>query len=56
MKNQIDFFGRDLSTDGTLQNSWGLYTMSLLGLGEIFGGQLVGLVKDKVGKKAAIFL
>ena len=38
MKNQPDFYGTDLTSDVTLQNSFALYTMSLLGLGEIFGG------------------
>lgn len=30
--------------------------MALLGLGEIFGGQFIGLVKDKVNKRFALFL
>ena len=30
--------------------------MTLLGLGEIFGGQIVGLIKDKVSNRSALLV
>merc|ERR1719396_269839 len=57
MKNQPDFHGKDLATatDNT-RNSYALYTMTMLGFGEIFGGLFVGRIKDKIGPRIALIV
>ena len=57
MKNQPNFYGEDLANASSeTQNSYALFTMALLGLGEIFGGQFIGFVKDRVNKRFALVL
>jgi hypothetical protein len=33
-----------------------LYTMTMLGLGEIIGGQIVGTIKDKISPRIALIV
>lgn len=42
-----------LVTDANKQNETALLAMTLLGLGEIFGGQFIGQIRDRKGNKAA---
>ena len=45
----------DFDNDKNKQNEAALYTMCLLGVGEIIGAQIVGAIRDRVSNKAAIF-
>ena len=46
----------DPKFSGTRKNEMALFAMSLLGFGGFFGGQVVGVIRDKYGIKKAIII
>lgn len=45
-----------MAVDKDMQNYTALYAMTLLGIGEIIGGQLIGNIRDKMNNKVAIIM
>lgn len=54
MSNTDLVFGHDVRHDKNKQDSYACYTYTLLGAGEMSGGQIIGLIRDKVNFKTAL--
>lgn len=52
MDNSGDLYP-GLPDDESKQNQKALFAMTLLGAGEILGGGMVGMIRDKVGNRTA---
>jgi hypothetical protein len=55
MKNSAETFPQLIGSVNK-QNEYALMSMTLLGLGEIFGGNIIGNFRDKYGNRAAYTL